>query len=307
MPQVCHIDIVSVCNLKCIMCPQSKGIQKRQPKMSMDMFTRIIDQVCECRPLIKLYMSGEPLLHDRLLDMIAYVSSKGCQTMVHTNATLLTSEMAREIFRSSLTFLSFSFDGCSRDIYEKLRPPAKFDQVTANISGYLELRRQSTAKGPHTTVEIIKMQDTKNLLQKFVSHWKDCGVDAVSVTDCMTWIDGVDDFRVTPPANYGYKPCPAPFLSCSFLSDGTIVPCCMDVNGKLPLGSMADSSFQEIWRGKRYNALRDTLLRGDIPLKMICRNCYNTFCKSIAERSQVYLQRRYALAKMQRPKGVKTP
>lgn len=300
MPQVCHIDIVSVCNLKCIMCPQSKGIQKRQPKMSMDIFTSIVDQVCECRPLIKLYMSGEPLLHDRLLDMIAYVSNKGCETMVHTNATLLTAEMSRELLQSKLTYLSFSFDGCSKEIYEKLRPPANFERVTANISDYLDLRCQSSVKGPHTTVEIIKMQDTKDLLNKFVAHWKDRGVDAVSVTNYMTWIGAVEDFRVTPPPNHGYKPCLAPFISCSFLSDGTVVPCCMDMNGALPLGNVASQPFADIWRSVKYGRLRKQLLTGAIPKGSICSGCYNTFYSSRKEMALMTVPHLFAKYRLNR-------
>ena len=57
------------------------------------------------RPLIKLYLSGEPLLHEGLFEMIEYAGARGCRTMVHTNATVLTKEMAERVLSSSLTFL----------------------------------------------------------------------------------------------------------------------------------------------------------------------------------------------------------
>ena len=136
-PMVLMLEPLHACNLKCVMCPQAKGLTRPKSSMEMSLFTRIIDEVCGYKPLIKLYMSGEPLLHKNIIEMIDYASNHGCRTMIHTNATLLTEEMSKRILDSSLTFLSFSFDGCTPEVYEKLRPPAKFKEVKANIERFL--------------------------------------------------------------------------------------------------------------------------------------------------------------------------
>ena len=124
MPSLYWIDITRTCNLQCVMCPQSRGLSRREAKMPMALFRRIVDEVCENRPMLKLYLSGEPLLHERLFDMIDYAADSGCETMLHTNATVLTENMTKRLLAASLAFLSFSFDGCTAEIYEKLRPPA---------------------------------------------------------------------------------------------------------------------------------------------------------------------------------------
>lgn len=281
MPSAYWIDITRTCNLKCIMCPQSKGLGPRQAKMPLEMFRSIVDDICENHPVIKLYLSGEPLLHDMLFDMIEYAGEKGCQTMIHTNGTLLTKELSERILSSSLTFISFSFDGCSPEIYEKLRPPAKFEAVRSNIRQYLDLRHNRGDGGPHTTIEIIRMQETESLLQDFVDEWKTSGVDKVNVADYMTWLGSVDDRRIAPSSGGArYKPCEAPFRHGCILSDGTVVPCCMDVNGRMPLGNITERGFREIWISHEYRQLRLRMLTADSLEGSICDGCYNTFYES---------------------------
>ena len=275
-PTMYWTDVTRLCDLRCVMCPQSRGLVDYPAKMSLDTFKRFIDDVGENHPLIKLYMSGEPLLHEGLFEMIAYADQQGCQTMIHTNATVMTREMSERLLSSSLTFLSFSFDGCSAEVYERLRPPAKFEQVRSNIRQYLALRREFGG-GPHTSIEIIRMQDTEDLLEDFVEQWKRSGVDEVHIADCMTWLGCVKDRRSERPSDEaGYKPCAAPFQHGCILSDGTAVPCCMDVNGKMPLGNVTENSFGDIWAGKAYRQLRLAMLTASFPAGSICEGCCNT-------------------------------
>jgi len=276
LPSDYWLDIHRGCNLRCIMCPQSKGLKPRPACMSVEVFRGIIDDVCETRPLIKLYMSGEPLLHENLFEMIEYAWSRKCQTAIHTNATMLTPEISEKLLSSSLTYLSFSFDGCSAPVYEQLRPPAKLAQVESNIRRYLDLRRQGG--GPYTTIEIIRMRETDALIEDFVDRWKASGVDDVRVVEYMTWHGLVDDRRVEHvPGGTGYNPCAAPFTHGCILSDGTVVPCCLDVDGEMPLGNVMDRKFQDIWMDDGYRRLRLAILTGTVLPGAICDGCGNTF------------------------------
>ena len=285
MPSIYWLDIVRTCNLRCIMCPQSKGLAKRQAKMSMPLFQSIIDQVCENRPLIKLYLSGEPLLHEDLFEMIEYAAAHQCKTMIHTNGTLLTEALTEKLLSSSLSSISFSFDGCTAEIYEALRPPASFEKVQANIRNYLAQRKRRRDPGPHTTVEIIRMQETHHLIENFVETWKAAGADAVHVAEYMTWLDSVEDRSVEGLSDdEKYSPCEAPFHHGCILSDGTVVPCCMDVNGQAPLGNVTESHFLDIWAGNDFRRLRLQMLTGEIADDSICARCRNTTFRPPASR-----------------------
>lgn len=277
LPSVYWFDVTRVCNLKCVMCPQSKGLKPLREKMPIDVFRSVIDDVCENQPLIKLYLSGEPLFHEGLFEMIEYVGARGGRTMIHTNATALTKETAERLLSSSLTFLSFSFDGCSAEVYERLRPPARFERVRSNIEQFLALRCQCGGAGPRTTIEIIHMEDTAEFLDSFVAEWRSKGADDVHVAPYTTWHGLVDNRRVgTNDASSRYKPCAAPFSHGCILADGTVVPCCLDVNGRMPMGNVGTSRFRDIWAGNEYRQLRLEMLTGTFAPGRICDRCDNT-------------------------------
>lgn len=277
LPAVYWFDIIRRCNLRCVMCPQSKGLRPLREKMPVEVFKSVVDEICGNRPLIKLYLSGEPLLHDGLFEMIDHAWTRGCRTMVHTNATALTEEMAERVLSSPLTFLSFSFDGCSAGVYNRLRPSAGFERVKANIEQYLSLRQERGGIGPRTRIEIIRMEETAAMLDDFLSEWRGRGVDDVHVAPYTTWHGLVDDRRVEKPADPShYKPCAAPFSHGCILADGTVVPCCFDVNGRMPMGNVETGGFQAIWSGNEYRHLRLQMLTGSFGPDCICDGCDNT-------------------------------
>ncbi len=276
LPSVYWADITRECNLRCIMCPQSKGLRSRPARMSLEMLKGIIDDVGADRPLVKLYMSGEPLLHEALFEMIDYAAAAGCRTMIHTNAVALTADVGERILASPLSALSFSFDGCAPDVYERLRPPASFAHVESNIRQYLDLRRRR-GRGPRTTIEIIRMRETDRLLHDFTETWKASGVDDVHIVDYLTWHGLVEDRREVGRAGApAYKPCAAPFRHGCILSDGTVVPCCLDINGRMPLGNITRNRFREIWAASDYRRFRLQMLTASFPPGCICECCDNT-------------------------------
>lgn len=279
------IDITNECNLRCIMCPQSKESKRKKMMMEMDVFEKIIDQVYTEKPWIILHVSGEPLLHKNLFEMIKYAKSKGCYVIMHTNATLLTEEMSMRTLQSPLDYISFSFDGATAEIYEKLRVGADFEQVKSQIETFLRLRREMKLKTPRTRIEILHMKQTKGYLQNFINQWYNKGVDIIGIRPAGNWLGLVDDYRVIKVKNFGYGICQHIFFSCAVLVDGTVVPCCLDVEGRLPMGNILKQAFYEIWNGSLYNRLRGQHLTNAIPDKVICHNC--AFAWSWSKRERV--------------------
>ena len=54
--------------------------------------------------------------------------------------------------------------------------------------------------------------------------------------------------------------------------DGNVVPCCFDKDGDFVMGNILQESLEQIWRGRRYRAFRNAVLRNRAGIAM-CRNC----------------------------------
>ena len=250
-PRQFWIEITSKCNLHCVMCPVSKGLLRKTMTMDMDAFMQIIDQIYMVQPCILLHVAGEPLLNKNAMQMIEYAKKKGCWVGMHTNGTLFTKEMSMRVLESPLDWICFSFDGATQELYEKIRVGAKFEKVKAQIEYFFYLRDKKKSKKPLTRIEILLMDDTARHISEFVKYWQAQKVDSIGIRQAGDWIGLVEPVwsRSKERKIFGHKPCKDVFIKCAILVDGTIVPCCNDIEGRLQLGNIFKEPFDEIWNG----------------------------------------------------------
>src|SRR3954468_18096308 len=129
LPHFLQIEPVGQCNLRCQMCPvqfRRDGPANGVAFMDYDNFTRLIDQFTTVKEL-HLQGLGEPMMHPRLFDMIAYAVSKGIHVTSTSNMTLLSPRRAEQCVRSGLAELNISIDSAIPEIYERIRVGSRFD------------------------------------------------------------------------------------------------------------------------------------------------------------------------------------
>lgn len=70
-----------------------------------------------------------------------------------------------------------------------------------------------------------------------------------------------------------HKPlCYGSLKQCGVLSNGELVPCCIDYEGRASFGNIKEQSFQEIIKSKHFQAFRESLKKGIAPCKL-CQKC----------------------------------
>ena len=79
------------------------------------------------------------------------------------------------------------------------------------------------------------------------------------------WPDDKKDLK-----NDGF--CMALKTQIAILVDGTVVPCCLDSNGKIPLGNIYTNSFESIVNSKKFMDLKKSF-QDRKPIEKLCLNC----------------------------------
>ncbi len=82
----------------------------------------------------------------------------------------------------------------------------------------------------------------------------------------------VGEGSIRKPAGPPSRGCRRMWTSAVITTDGDVVPCCYDKNGLHVMGNIAEQSFREIWRGERYRAFRDCVMKDRKQIE-ICSNC----------------------------------
>lgn len=258
-----HLDIesTSVCNLKCPFCATTHE-RYSAGYMSMELFKRIIDEGSEKGLYsVKLNFRGEPLLHPKISRFVSYAKKKGIvDVFFNTNATLLTDEAAKGLIDSGLDRLIVSFEGYSKELYEKNRVGAKFEHVVSNIHNFFNLRRRFNSTKPLLRLQTVDITTEKSYLERYREFWRD-------YADEITCIDLRDEVRDYTKLIGKKWECPYLWRRLCITWDGEVYTCPF-INRAIKkynwwgFGSVKDISIQEIWNSKTMKKMRQAHIKG---------------------------------------------
>ncbi|UCG34898.1 MAG: SPASM domain-containing protein [Candidatus Omnitrophota bacterium] len=103
------IETITACNLRCPYCPNSiydRGLIKNMKKMETKLFHKIIDELSELKWVgeIQPHSYGEPLLDDRIIDLIEYAKKKipGLIINFFTNGELLNVSLYKQLTKAGV-------------------------------------------------------------------------------------------------------------------------------------------------------------------------------------------------------------
>lgn len=112
------IQVTNRCNLKCAHCHR---VDKGQIDIHYERLTQIIDELAEMRVFNVNVSGGEPLMYDRIFDVVAYVASKGMKVTMSTNLMLWNAGIAKRFFDMGLRQLHISLDSADENQHNKIR------------------------------------------------------------------------------------------------------------------------------------------------------------------------------------------
>jgi len=277
------IELSSRCNLKCRFCYNRKLPPTQKGDMDFGLYTKIIDEAKGRVHDVNLFHRGEPLLNKDLVPMIAYASSKGIKTRIHTNATLLNKKLDRGIVTAGLDLISFSFDGYTKEAYEKNRAGARFEETIKNIIDFLEVKKQLKSKKPYTVIQVmqdeteIKSVDVKEQKKIFLNNFKNLPLDKLVTRVPHNWgglikVEGADK-RNKIAIREGKASCTFPWYSLTIFFNGKVFLCPQDFEGKICLGDVNKETIGEIFNGEAIRKMRRVFRSGVIDNIILCRDC----------------------------------
>jgi len=264
------LESTSKCNLSCPMCPRHTYTFDNE-NMDLDLYRRIVS---DCRDYVEFiwpYGIGEPLMHPRIFEMIRITREAGIRAGLSTNATLLHSERADRLLDSGLDYLIIAFDGASKEIYEKYRVGATFENTIENIVAFLEKKKQRGSR-IHVVVQMVVLKDNVREISEFRKLWSIPGVDEIRFKRDEIRFEGT---AVPEEAVKGQRQHPCHLLWRGPLYvryNGLVYPCCY-MYGEPPVGDLKTQSVMEVWNSAGMVKLREAHLKRDVSDYPACNAC----------------------------------
>ena len=266
-----YVEITNRCNLACSFCPKTR----RAPRtMTAEEFDRILARLEGQVQYVYLHVMGEPLLHPELSALLALAGARGMKVCITTNGTLLQKRSGELLAAESLHKVSVSLhsfegnDGADEQELAYLTQVWDFAEQAAGKGVIVALRLWNDGGANARNGEILAF-----LRSRAGSGWPETRSGSFRLRDHL-YLEraGRFDWPDLSAGESGAQFCYGLRDQIGVLADGTLVPCCLDHEGDVPLGNLFAQPLEEILSSPRACAIREGFSRR-IPAEELCRRC----------------------------------
>lgn len=241
-----YIEIINTCNLHCPFCtsPHSHGRM-----MSMEQFQIAAQQAATLANHIYLHVLGEPLLHPMLPEFIAYAESLSLNVNITTNGTRLL-KLTPQLIQNPPRLISISLHDWHSNFPQEQQNQLLNDVICAadrlEPYTYVSFRLWNRSSDYNETPEETEFNN--RMRQQLADHYNIniSDIQPIASNPLTPRIFLQNDRRFSWPSPDAVpvvkKHCLGLKQQIAILSDGTIVPCCIDAHATMPLGNIFEGT-----------------------------------------------------------------
>jgi len=156
-----YVEVTALCNLNCAICIRQVW-RDRPGSMRWEVFEELIRQLQAFPELRRITLGGfgEPLVHPRIVDMVALARTLGVGITLTTNGLLLDRAMAEALSKAGLDTVVVSIDTAHLQAYRQAGLVDGLDRVIDNIRGLQALARAHHRLIPRIGLEFVLTRDS---------------------------------------------------------------------------------------------------------------------------------------------------
>lgn len=205
--------------------------------------------------------------------------------------------------------LYFSLEAVTAKTFSLIKnlPPALFTKTIENILYLIKRKSDERLTLPHLILGFIVMKENINEVKEFVSFWSKIfkkfkmkfeivnyfphtverdsiyirklissnpeeSISLFKKASLKLGLEYREEKNTKSDKNFR-RPCGAAWKTPNIAHDGTVVPCCRDLNFALRLGNIKEKSLTELWFGEKITRLRIAHVIGNLDKFPMCRDC----------------------------------
>lgn len=264
-----YIEITNRCNLNCSFCGKNKRDYR---DMSLSEFELVINKIKRYTDYIYLHVKGEPLLYDNLDSLLSICDNTNIKVNITTNGVFLKEKLSVLINHFCIRQINISLhsENNKKSYFLDVFSSGKVLSTKMFISYRIwDLKDYKLNK--KSTEIVDKIIEFYNLSPVIVDKlYSDKNIKIASNTfvnkeNIFTWPD-VDNDILVDGFCYGLK------THIAILSNGDIVPCCLDANGEIKLGNIFEDTLDVVLNGDTYKSLLKSF-EDNKSLHPLCKSC----------------------------------
>jgi radical SAM protein with 4Fe4S-binding SPASM domain len=291
-----YIEISNICNLQCTFCPE---VERDKKILNPEQFRIILKKILPYTEQVCLHLMGEPLAHPQFLEILKICEEEKAIIHLTTNGTLL-SKFNFDVFFESKTIRQINFSIHSykdnfpnHDIKPYLYDILLFSKLALKLKPelYINYRLWNLQKNNQMVSE---NQDIIDHVCEFFQVPINERIDVSSkksknITGRLYFhFDSRFQWPNLNNPEYGeHGFCHALSQQLGIHADGTVVPCCLDKEAKIPLGNVLHQNFEDILESERLMKIKNGF-KNHLLTEELCKKCsfIQRFDKKISKKTR---------------------
>lgn len=297
------LEASSICQLKCPVCPTSKGEIRDSVIGSGFLKLKDFKNFVDTNPNIKaieLSNWGEIFLNPEIKDIIKYAYERkiSLTALNGVNLNTIKEDVLESLVKYKFRFLTVSLDGATAETYKIYRKGGDFEKVIDNIKKINDLKRRYKSKFPYLVWQFVifshnehELKDAKKMAEQLDMgffpklNWdssfspsakKEFSLKQFEEKEKKVYLNLCIQFWTSPQINW----------------DGKLLGCC--VNKWTDFGNVFEKGLKECLNSEKYKYTKQMLLgkeklREDIPCSR-CEHYLNQVSKNPIQENDILMK-----------------
>ncbi len=254
-----YLEITNNCNLDCSFCIKNNRIKKY---LSKEEYLLILNKIKSYTKYLYLHVSGEPLLHPLINEFID-LASKDFYINITTNGYLINRIKNNQNIRQ-INISLHSFDPKYNISMTKYLD--NIIEVINNLANNTYISLRFWVNNIYNKEIIDYLSNKLSITIKLENNFKIRKNVFVSIEEEFMWPTLDNDYYNSKGTCYALKD------HIGILTNGDIVPCCLDVNGVIKLGNIFIDDLDKIKSSKKYNNMLNGF-KCHQKVEELCKKC----------------------------------
>ncbi|MGL2540534.1 radical SAM/SPASM domain-containing protein [Helicobacter pylori] len=270
-----YIELSDICGLQCSFCPNPKNIRGVMP---LELFEKVCKEAAPLTPMITLHVLGDPCKLKNLNRYLNVAKRFSLKVDLVTSGVYLCDFEA--LLHDAIYQISISLDA-GLDNHNKLNQHRYIQKILEfchykcekNSEVFLNLRIQDGTLDKH-----------QNLIKPFLESFEGVSLEGLksqgrarlfkksflNIQKTFKWPNLNDQNPLNQESKIPY--CYGLIKQVAILSNGVVVPCCMDTQAHINLGDLNHTPLKDILNSQKAMAIKTHFLKGEA-LELLCKDC----------------------------------
>jgi len=274
------IEITNICGLKCSFCPTK---ELNNQIMDLITFEKIVSQLPIFTKEVALHIMGDPLVLSNLEKYLNIIYKYNLKALITTSGYFISNHKLKSLMHPSIKQINISLNSFNKNdisisLDEYLEPIFKLIEYKRDnkIDKFINLRIWNLDEGM-SEIEFnrevfAKISNRLNIELDIDKIYQQNPKNIRLVYKTLLHFDKYFEWPSLNNQIYGDGSCQGLQSHFGILSNGVVVPCCLDGDGVMELGNINNSTIKDILESKKAQSIIDGF-KNSKAVEELCRKC----------------------------------